>query len=172
VCILPGSHNKVVRIDSEGRIEAIWTSLAGETTRSLAEHTVLAGSMPPGGLSAEPDADWFERGAALGRKGLLHAAFSVRAAQVLAGASPEQCAALLVGAVVGADVQEMIRSRLFSGDVAVLVGGSDPLRRLYAQEASRFLQRVQAATEDASVHASLKGAAQIALMARNQTNAR
>ena len=170
VCLLPGSHNKLVRIDRQGRIEAVWTSLAGEATRSLAEHTVLAGSMPPEGLPVEPDAHWLDRGVQLGRKGLLHAAFCVRAAQVLAGADANQCASLLIGAVVGSDVREMLEAgRIREADV-VVVGGADPLRRLYAGELARRGVRAKAAPAQAAAWASATGAAGIIQLAEESSH--
>ncbi|MGL5094576.1 MAG: 2-dehydro-3-deoxygalactonokinase, partial [Planctomycetia bacterium] len=133
--VLPGSHTKVVHVDAAGRILAAHTTLAGEVLRALAENTVLAGGLPPmASWPRDVDLVAFDRGVALAERfGVLQAAFRVRAALVLEGKSPEYCAALLNGLVVGGDAADLLWSGAFPARGTVLVGGSAPLRTLYVR---------------------------------------
>lgn len=140
--LLPGSHTKLVRVDEQGRIAAIRTSLTGETIDALARNTVLASSVADP-LPARLDEKLLEQGAQwAGNHGLLHAAFGVRLAQVLRGRSAEECAALLVGAVVAADIHEMVRSQALDAGLTVFVAGGSAQRAIYAQ----LLQSILAKT--------------------------
>lgn len=130
--VLPGSHTKLIAVDECGRITDIRTSLTGEMIAALARHTVLAASVPdPLPTSFDPQA--IQEGASWTEStGLLHAAFAVRLTHVLQKTPPDRLAALLVGAVVGSDVADMVRTGV-PKKVPLLIGGADPLKSVYAQ---------------------------------------
>lgn len=174
--ILPGSHTKLIQIDDQGRIVSLRTSMTGEMLDALARHTVLAASIPDP-LPPELDEIFLEQGARWGKEqGLLHAAFGVRLAQVLQGRSPEQCAALLVGAVIGTDILEMQRSGALDVSTAVLVAGSASLRVVYARLLQTMLAnthlKVQPVDETHCQVAAAVGAASIVRQRLKQNTAK
>ena len=132
VFVWPGSHTKLVEVDSAGRITRSYTTLAGEMTVALARHTLLAASLPedwPDPLDAEALA----AGARLvARDGLGRSAFLVRIADVTRAWSPPQRAAFWIGAVVADDAAHLARHPMLAGSVPVWVGGRRPQRDLYA----------------------------------------
>ena len=131
--VLPGSHTKLILVDADERIVDLRTSLTGEMIGVLSKHTVLAGSLPAE-LPEHPDSNLVQRGADWARQlGLLGSVFQTRIAQILDGYAPRDCAALLIGMVIGADVADWQRLRLFDSAATVLVGGPEPLRSLYVE---------------------------------------
>jgi 2-dehydro-3-deoxygalactonokinase len=133
--LIPGSHTKLVAVDEGGRIAASHTTLAGEMIAALAGGTILAASLPPA-LPDAPDPEWVDRGARTAvASGLGRAAFAVRLAALAGRGTPEQRAAFLVGAVVGADVAHLVRHPILAGSVGrrLTVAGGEPLRSLYAR---------------------------------------
>jgi 2-dehydro-3-deoxygalactonokinase len=68
------------------------------------------------------------------REGLGRVAFLVRVAALTRDWTADQRAAFLIGAVVADDVESLCRHPLLdpTTDAAVAVGGSEPLRSLYA----------------------------------------
>ncbi len=114
VIVLPGSHNKFVALDSQQRIARCITTLSGELVAALTGHTVLAATLE-GSFAKSIDPDWLLRGARLAREqGLARAAFAVRAVGLFAGASRDQCANVLLGAVLAGDVQALAAGLLTS----------------------------------------------------------
>lgn len=132
--LIPGSHTKLVAVDPVGRITSSHTTIAGELLAALSGHTVLAASLPPR-LPTTPDPSWFAGGARHAREsGLGRAAFGVRLAAISGQGTPEQRASWLVGAVVGDDVDHLVRHPLLRdrAEAILTVGGAEPLRSLYA----------------------------------------
>ncbi len=107
--VWPGSHTKLVEVDGQGRIVRSHTTLAGELTRAVARHTLLAASLPEA-LPDGPDPEALEAGARLvGREGLGRAAFLVRVAALSGALDPLRRASFWVGAVVADDVAHLAR---------------------------------------------------------------
>ncbi len=133
--LIPGSHTKMIAMDSRGRIESSHTTIAGEMLAALSGHTLLAASLPPT-LPGEPDLSWFARGARHAREyGLGRAAFAVRLAALSGQGTAEQRASWLIGAVVEDDVAHLTAHPLLRErtDCVLTVGGTEPLRSLYAE---------------------------------------
>jgi 2-dehydro-3-deoxygalactonokinase len=129
----PGSHTKLVEVDSAGRIVRSHTTLAGELMQALARHTLLKASLPDG-FPDNPDPTALAAGARLvERDGLGRAAFLVRVAALTAALPPDQRAAFWVGAVVADDVAHLARHPILHAGPTVWVGGRQPLRDLYAR---------------------------------------
>ena len=129
VVVLPGSHNKFVVVDSHGRIVRCMTTLSGELLAVLTQNTVLAGTLQ-GVFVQTLDDEWLCRGARHSAElGIGSAAFAVRGLGLFAGATREQCANFLLGAVLSSDVQALADG-LWPGVPAqaeVLVAGAQPL---------------------------------------------
>lgn len=159
--LLPGSHTKLLVAEwtlGSFRILSSYTTLAGELLATLARHTILAASLPAE-LPQELDQEALEAGVRLGREvGLGRAAFLVRIAALSLDWSPEQRAGFLIGAVVAEDVGQLMRHPSLGGDCdsLLVVGGSEPLRGVYARLIPRPV------TPLACDHASAVGAALVA----------
>ncbi len=128
----PGSHTKLVEVDSAGRITRSYTSLAGEFLQVVAKHTLLAASLP-GDLPDEVDRDAAEAGGrAVARDGLGRAAFLVRIAALTQALSAFERVSFWIGAVVQSDVNSLVRHSILAPGRPVWIGGREPLRSLYA----------------------------------------
>lgn len=134
LCILlPGSHTKLLHIDSKSRITASYTTIGGELMQALAQHTILASSVewPPSG---EPVWSAVEAGAQFAQKwGIARGGFAVRLADIVVGIERQERSWFLVGLVIGNDWSELARWPEFDQTIALLVGGRDPLRRVFVR---------------------------------------
>ncbi len=105
-----GSHWKVIRIDSDGRIAGSLTSMAGELIHAAQTQTILAGAVPQRRLEAI-DRQWTEAGMLEQRRsGLARTLFCVRLLEQSDQGSPEQRLSFLVGAFVSAEADALIRN--------------------------------------------------------------
>jgi 2-dehydro-3-deoxygalactonokinase len=159
----PGSHTKLVEVDTAGRIVRSHTTLAGELTQAVARHTLLAASLPEE-LPEDPDPQAADAGARLvERVGLGRAAFLVRIAALTDALPPQERAAFWLGAVVADDAAHLARHAILQGNPNVWVGGRQPLRALYATALERRLRATVRALDDATAErASAVGAVAVA----------
>ena len=130
--LLPGSHTKLVSIDSAGRIAASLTTMAGEALELFATKTILAKSVdwPPAGA---PNWRAVEKGARYCREsGLLRSSFLVRLAQVIEQQTSLDCSWMLLGLTISEDLAELREWSRWSDDVRIIVGGREPLRSCYS----------------------------------------
>jgi 2-dehydro-3-deoxygalactonokinase len=133
----PGSHTKLVAVDAEGRIARSFTTLAGEILQAVAQHTLLAASLPAV-LPDELDGDAAADGArAAARHGLGRAAFLVRIAALGRTLDERGRASFWIGAAVEADVMSLAGHPILELGRGVFVGGRDPLRALYTTGLAR-----------------------------------
>jgi 2-dehydro-3-deoxygalactonokinase len=133
----PGSHTKLVEVDAEGRIARSFTTLAGEILQAVAQHTLLAASLPAA-LPDEVDRDAAADGArAAGRYGLGRAAFLVRIAALGRTLDERGRASFWIGAAVEADAMSLAGHPILQPGRTVFVGGRDPLRALYTAGLAR-----------------------------------
>lgn len=164
--LLPGSHSKWIDVDSESRIVGIRTSMAGELLEALARNSILKGSLPET-LPAEPHREPLREGALLARqRGFFNAAFQTRIADVLRKRSPEECAALLIGATYGGDLWELTQTGLWDERFPLLIAGGRPLKSIYADLAKELatakgLEWIEA-PDDVADDAAARGALAIA----------
>jgi 2-dehydro-3-deoxygalactonokinase len=137
VFLWPGSHTKLVEVDADGRIARSFTTLAGEILQAVAQHTLLAASLPRV-LPDELDRDAALDGAsAAERHGLGRAAFLVRIAALCGNLDDKGRASFWIGATVAADVASLADHPILETDRPVYVGGREPLRALYASGLAR-----------------------------------
>lgn len=173
--ILPGSHTKFLYVDENDRIVASTTTLAGELASAVATSTLLSRSLESGVGADELD----EKGALAGfdtamRLGLSRALFVVRLLDRIASAPLAARRSFLWGAVIAADVLALEGDPLLGpllsgrqGAVRLLVGGSAPLRRLFAmllghQYKARTGVQVDMLEQNVAERASAVGAALVA----------
>ena len=164
----PGSHTKLIDIDATGRIARSTTSLAGELTQAIWNHTLITASLPTT-WPAELDEDAVEQGRrAASRYGLGRAAFLVRIAALSESLEPAARASFWIGAVLSDDAVFLANHPILSDtpERPVWVGGREPLRGILA----RFLKdlhrgEVHTLDERTSERASPLGALRIARLA-------
>ena len=109
VFVLPGSHNKFVRMGEAGEILGCMTSISGELLDAVTHHTILADAVNRSFVSEEAyDADMACEGAwACAKSGLGRAAFAGRILNTLGGKSAAQIQSYLLGVTLALDVQAL-----------------------------------------------------------------
>lgn len=130
IFVLPGSHNKFVRMDAKGRILSCITSISGELLDAITHHTILSDTVDCSFCSSE---DYNEDLACKGAleceaRGLGRAAFSGRILNQLGGVESVCLRSYLLGATLAQDV---IALRSFMSDAAymqIFVAGKKPLQ--------------------------------------------
>lgn len=168
-CLWPGSHTKLVALGGDGRIQASYTTLAGELIAATSRHTVLAASLPAA-LPEQLDPDAVDVGARIVEGvGLDRAAFLVRIAALGRDWSAEQRAAFWIGAIVGDDVTRLLAHRFLNASprARVMVGGESPLGALYGSLLERrydgAVRRFEATRYYSALGAALIGERRTAL---------
>jgi 2-dehydro-3-deoxygalactonokinase len=129
VC-LPGTHCKWVQVQA-GTVADFHSAMTGEIYRLLARHSVLRHAVQADAV-IDPESAEFTQGALAGLarpQALLHALFSVRAAALLNGLSPQGAAARLSGLLIGADVGAALAE--VEAGTPVRLAASGPLGKLY-----------------------------------------
>jgi 2-dehydro-3-deoxygalactonokinase len=167
VFLWPGSHTKLVEVDSSGRISRSQTSLAGEMIQAVAQHTVVSASLP---VELPDQVDWDAAASgrrALARDGLGRAAFLVRVAALTESLNPRERASFWMGAVVADDVIHLTRHVTLRTGACVWVGGRPSLRSLYTAWLAEYQPvNVVALDDTLADSASALGAVEIAARRR------
>ncbi len=125
VIILPGTHNKIIRINKNGEIVDFKTTLSGELLDMMINNSILSGSVSHKFAISETDV---LRGASYAKSNGLNAAlFHVR---VMAknGTSADRLSSFLYGAVLGEDASVISK---YSGADNIYIGGSKTLQSVY-----------------------------------------
>ena len=125
VMVLPGTHSKWVRLEA-GAITKFNTFMTGEFYALLAQHSILAKSLPD--ASSKPavlDESAFLQGidraqtSSQSGQGLLGNAFSTRVKSLFNELQPAQAASYLSGLVIG---DELAAMRLPAGSQVIVIG--------------------------------------------------
>ena len=132
VFVLPGSHNKFVRMGAGGEILSCLTSISGELLDAITHHTILTDAVK-GGFCTEETCDpaMVRAGAReCAAMGLGRAAFAGRILSTLGNAEPAKVQSWLLGAALAEDAKAL---RIFAdGDSCpVFVAGKPPLQRAF-----------------------------------------
>lgn len=165
VLILPGSHNKFVRMDAQGRILGCMTSISGELLDALTHHTILADAVGRA-FASEQDYDAAlacEGALECARSGLGRAAFAGRILNQLGGMESVRLRSYLLGAVLAQDVLALRTFASDGQDVQFLIAGKMPLQAAIADvmRAMGMENAVQVAPE-ITARMGLAGALRIA----------
>lgn len=131
VFILPGSHNKFVRVSAKGEILGCMTSISGELLDAVTHGTILADAVGRAFATEEDyDAEMACRGAMeCLRCGLGRSAFAGRILNQLGGVESVRLRSYLLGAVLA---QDALALQAFIPDVSsvkVYIAGKMPLQR-------------------------------------------
>lgn len=130
--ILPGSHNKFVRMNAHGQILGCMTSISGELLDAITHDTLLADAVGHEFVSAGQYVPLMACAGAREcvRSGLGRAAFAGRILSALGKQDKPAIQSYLLGAALALDVQAM---RAFMGDAAgataVYVAGKAPVQQ-------------------------------------------
>jgi 2-dehydro-3-deoxygalactonokinase len=130
IMVLPGTHSKWVRLQ-DGAITQFNTFMTGEFYALLAQHSILAKSLPePGEKPAILDAAAFLQGidraqkssqSSVGGQSLLGNAFSTRVKSLFNELQPDQAVSYLSGLVIG---DELAAMRLHAGSEVIVIGSA------------------------------------------------
>ena len=126
VLVLPGTHNKVIRLNAAGEIVGFQTTMSGEIADIVIKNSILAGSVAHDFDLVE---EQFYAGADFAEQNGLNAAvFHVRV-MGMDGLGRDELSSFLYGAVFSQDVESIKR---FAGESKIYVGGKESLQKIYA----------------------------------------
>lgn len=165
VFILPGSHNKFVRMDAQGHILSCMTSISGELLDALTNHTILADAVERT-FATEQDYDpelACEGARECAQNGLGRAAFAGRILNQLGGMESVRLRSYLMGAVLAQDIQALRSFASGGQDIQFLIAGKMPLQSAIADvmRTMKMENAVQVAPE-VSARMGIAGALRIA----------
>ena len=130
IFVLPGSHNKFIRMSADRKILGCMTSVSGELLDAITHHTILSGSVDGSFCSAETyDPELARQGAEeCFHSGLGRAAFAGRILSTLGGYTPAQVQSYLLGAVLAEDAKALGSFARQDLQLPVYVAGKEPLQ--------------------------------------------
>lgn len=140
ILVLPGTHNKVIATDKDGKITDFFTSFSGELINIIISHSILSGQVMHGTEIIDGEV---LAGAEFARENGLNAAIFHIRIMWMNGKSTAEMSSFLYGAVMGQDVALI---RRMSQGRKVYVGGRESLKRVYG-----LLLGKETLTLDASV---------------------
>ena len=129
VVSLPGSYNKVLQVDQDGRITFFKTGMCGEFLTSVGEHTLLNHSLPHPIISRiipEKLCMGFDHAAEYGISPTL---IKARVTRVFMDWNADDSANFYVGGALYDDVRLVIRAH--KEGQRLLIGGGNPLRHIF-----------------------------------------
>lgn len=131
--VLPGTHNKFVAMDAQGRMLGCMTSISGELLDAVTHHTIIAEAVGHSFVNVdEYDSEYAKAGAReCAVSGLGRAAFAGRILSTLGGKDKAKLQSYLLGATLALDVQAM---QSFVGDqenVEAYIAGKAPLQQCF-----------------------------------------
>lgn len=141
--VLPGSHNKFVMTDSQGKLTGCLTTLSGELLSAVTKHTVIADAVGGGFAPKDYSQTWLFKGFDAAREaGLTRALFSARIINQFITRNRDLCAAFLLGAVLASDIEAAKGSPALkaSSGTKIVIAGKEPLgsalRELFERDGS------------------------------------
>ena len=131
--VLPGTHNKFVPMNAEGKMLGCMTSISGELLDAVTHHTIIAEAVGHSFVNVdEYDAEYAKAGAReCAVSGLGRAAFAGRILATLGGKEKAKLQSYLLGAVLALDVQAL---QSYIGDqenVEAYIAGKAPLQQCF-----------------------------------------
>ena len=124
--VLPGTHNKIIRVSEGGRIEHFCTTMSGEMLDLLVRQSILQGSVSH---DFKPSSEYVLRGALdANQNGIGYTAFQTRVMSKN-GVDSDLLSSYIYGAVISQDMP--IISKIANG-CKIYVGGRKSLRYVYS----------------------------------------
>lgn len=125
VILLPGTHNKIIRINADGNITDFLSTASGELLDIIISKSILRGSVSHSFILSEIDA---KRGMEYAEANGINAAmFHVRVMEKN-GVPHDKLSSFIYGAVLGEDVKLI---RKYANGSAAFVGGNEQLQAVY-----------------------------------------
>lgn len=125
VFVLPGTHNKVVKMLADGTVSDFYTTFSGELLSSIINHSILTGQATH---DFELSEAWLLKGNTYTHEhGLNAALFHIR---VMAknGVDQNALSSFLYGCVLGSDIEGI---KKFAAGKPIYIGGRKQLRQAY-----------------------------------------
>lgn len=127
---LPGTYNKTLAIDKNGRIAVMQTGMCGEFMAAVSGNTILRHALPSP-LIGEINEKMLFLGFDLAEKlGTSPSLIKARNAMVWGGYTKEECGNLFVGAALHDDI--IGAAAVSRPGIPFYIGGGDPLRHIFA----------------------------------------
>lgn len=149
IFVLPGSHSKIVRTDSDGRVVSFSTMLTGEMLMSLSQNTILKDAVD---ISiSEFDREhliWGYRFAL--EEGLNKSLFKVRILKNAFKATPVQVYSFFVGAVLSDEIKSILDDDCHE----VIIGGNHQIKEATATLIEALSDKSVTTLSDSEVAAS------------------
>lgn len=147
--LLPGSHNKIIRLNEDGKIISFKTTLLGELVFSLASHTILKDSFS---LDFEDfNSEYLKKGCDYAKKsGINEALFKTRVLKNSLGASENESYSFFLGACLAGELTALEKS----GAQKIIIGGKRQLKNalcVLLEEAGLSAKVISDEAVDASV---------------------
>ncbi len=157
-----GSHWKAIELDSQRRIVASISSLAGELIQTSKAQTILASSVSrdwPASLNRQ----WLKAGMNEQRRsGLSRALYCVRLLEVGNDGTPEDRFAFLIGAFIAADLDLFVAHGLLCEGAQVVISGNVALAEAWRDVLAQISIGALVMTTDQVEQALLAGLKHIA----------
>lgn len=124
VYVLPGSHSKIIEVDSKEKIVDVKTMLTGEMYLALAQNTILKGVISID--DHKIDDKWLLNGHQYATKyGLNEALFKVRVLKTVCDATDVEARSFYMGAVLSGEINAILKNT----PSKIIVGGSEFFRK-------------------------------------------
>lgn len=127
--LLPGSYNKIITVNGEGKIDGIYSSMCGELTAAVSEGTLLRRVVPHPAIR-EIRPDMLKWGAEFAAKWGLSPALSKVWVMPRLKHDSDDAANFMMGAILEGDMRIVSALR---GNAPFYIGGSSPLRELFLE---------------------------------------
>ena len=149
VYVLPGSHSKLIKTDSQGKIAEFSTMLTGEMIASLSANTILKDAVD---LSiSDYDVEHLLLGYSYAlEKGLNNALFKVRILKNVMKKSPQEVYSFFIGATLSGEIREI----LSLDTKRVVIGGRAQIKNATAIILQRFSDKEIIVLDDKMVDCS------------------
>lgn len=123
IYILPGSHSKIIKTDSNSRITDFMTMLTGEMMSALSRHTILRDAVTLG--DSEINKTYLNRGFLYCKEnGINKALFKVRILKNMLNAADDEVYSFFTGAVLCGEITEILKLKA----AKIIIGGKKQLR--------------------------------------------
>ena len=152
ILVLPGTHNKVIHVRSDGTVADFYTTLSGEILNNIITDSILTGQVTHEFEICEA---YVLRGALYSRKNGFNAALFHIRVMALNGVGRDILSSFLYGCVIGQDIDRILR---FAAGKSIFIGGRSNLKHTY-----RILldENATALDDDICTHAVNNGLAAI-----------
>lgn len=125
VFVLPGTHNKVIKMLADGTICDFYTTFSGELLNTIITHSILSGQTTHDFDLSEL---WLLKGSAYARENGINAALFHIRVMAKNGIDNEARSSFLYGCVLGQDAEGILK---FAAGTPIYIGGRKQLRQAY-----------------------------------------